>query len=148
MHGGQLALMEYLCACLEPVQSSWPRSLQTLSICPCPRQLSPPVSRGPPWCQCRTTPPPRPSITSALSHCLPATLDPHQFPYHHNRSTEDAISTALHAALTHLDSHNPYVRMLFVDFSSAFNTVIKLISTFCQLGCHHIPQQLGSRLSD
>ena len=31
---------------------------------------------------------------------------------------------ALHTALTHLDQSNTYVRMLFVDFSSAFNTVI------------------------
>ncbi|KAI3360621.1 hypothetical protein L3Q82_002487 [Scortum barcoo] len=37
----------------------------------------------------------------------------------------------LHTALTHLQLPNTYVRMLFVDFSSAFNTVIpdKLILT-------------------
>ena len=29
-----------------------------------------------------------------------------------NRSTEDAISTALHSALTHLDKTNTYVRRL------------------------------------
>lgn len=43
---------------------------------------------------------------------------------------------ALYSALTHLDSRNSYVRMLFIDFSSAFNTVIpsKLISKHSQLG--------------
>ena len=39
-----------------------------------------------------------------------------------NRSTEDAVSLALHTALTHLQHPNTYVRILFVDFSSAFNT--------------------------
>ncbi|KAJ8404745.1 hypothetical protein AAFF_G00336080 [Aldrovandia affinis] len=43
---------------------------------------------------------------------------------------DDAISSALHSALTHLDESNTHVRMLFIDFSSAFNTIIpsKLIS--------------------
>ncbi|KAI4882104.1 hypothetical protein NFI96_000101 [Prochilodus magdalenae] len=75
-------------------------------------------------------------VLSHLKSCLPATLDPHQFAYRGNRSTEDAISTALHTALTHLDCQNSYVRMLFIDFSAAFNTVIpsKLISKLNHLG--------------
>ncbi|KAI4903633.1 hypothetical protein NFI96_009461, partial [Prochilodus magdalenae] len=75
-------------------------------------------------------------VLSHLKSCLPATLDPHQFAYRSNRSTEDAISTALHTALTHLDCQNSYVRMLFIDFSAAFNTVIpsKLISKLDDLG--------------
>ena len=42
---------------------------------------------------------------------------------------------ALHSALTHLDSPNSYFRILFIDFSSAFNTVIpsQLISKLSQL---------------
>ena len=36
----------------------------------------------------------------------------------------DAISTTLHTALTHLDKRNTYVRMLFIDYSSAFNTIV------------------------
>ncbi|KAK2877087.1 hypothetical protein Q8A73_023740 [Channa argus] len=55
---------------------------------------------------------------------LPTSLDPMQFAYRPNRSTDDAISTTLHLALTHLDSKDSYVRMLFIDFSSAFNTII------------------------
>ncbi|KAI4884740.1 hypothetical protein NFI96_025547 [Prochilodus magdalenae] len=76
-------------------------------------------------------------VLSHLKSCLPATLDPHQFAYRSNRSTEDAISTALHTALTHLDCQNSYVRMLFIDFSAAFNTVIpsKLITKLNHLGC-------------
>ncbi|KAK2919151.1 hypothetical protein Q8A73_003522 [Channa argus] len=55
---------------------------------------------------------------------LPTSLDPMQFAYRPNRSTDDAISTTLHLALTHLDNKDSYVRMLFIDFSSAFNTII------------------------
>ncbi|GAA6107798.1 uncharacterized protein LOC121182596, partial [Tachysurus ichikawai] len=51
-------------------------------------------------------------------------LDPLQFAYRPNRSTDYAIATALHLALTHLDNKDTYVRMLFIDFSSAFNTII------------------------
>ncbi|KAI4876406.1 hypothetical protein NFI96_004028 [Prochilodus magdalenae] len=55
---------------------------------------------------------------------LPPSLDPLQFAYRPNRSTDDAISTILHLPLTHLDNRDTYVRMLFIDFSSAFNTII------------------------
>ncbi|KAF0029535.1 hypothetical protein F2P81_018640 [Scophthalmus maximus] len=75
-------------------------------------------------------------VLSQVISCLPDSLDQHRFAYRRNRSTEDAMSTALHLALTHLDSPNTYVRMFFIDFSSAFNTVIpsKLISKLRQLG--------------
>ena len=35
-----------------------------------------------------------------------------------------AIYTALHSALTHLDSQNTQIRILFIYFSSVFNTII------------------------
>ncbi len=44
--------------------------------------------------------------------------------YRLNHSTDDVISTTLHLALTHLEQKVSYVRMLFIDFSSAFNTII------------------------
>ena len=40
-------------------------------------------------------------------------LDPLQFAYRPNRSTDDAI--ALHIALSHLDKRNTYMRILFID---------------------------------
>lgn len=52
------------------------------------------------------------------------TLDRHQVAYRENRPTEDAVSPALHMALTHLEHPNTYVRMPFVDFGSAFNAAI------------------------
>ncbi|KAI4898548.1 hypothetical protein NFI96_023348, partial [Prochilodus magdalenae] len=55
---------------------------------------------------------------------LPPSLDPLQYVYRLNRSTDDAITTTLHLAPTHLDNKNTYVRVVFIDFSSAFNTII------------------------
>ncbi len=52
-----------------------------------------------------------------------------------NRSTDDAISQVLHSSLTHIDSTNGnYVRLLFIDYSSAFNTIV--------------PTKLAIKLSD
>ncbi len=66
---------------------------------------------------------------------IPATLDPLQFAYRPNRSTDDAISQVLHSSLTHIDSKNGnYVRLLFIDYSSAFNTIV--------------PSKLAVKLSD
>ena len=59
-----------------------------------------------------------------IKDTIPAGLDSLQFSYRENRSKEDAVPLALHTALTHLQHPNTYVRMLFVDFSSAFNTVL------------------------
>ncbi|KAK1797973.1 hypothetical protein P4O66_000734 [Electrophorus voltai] len=38
-----------------------------------------------------------------LTSSLPASMDPLQFAYRHNRSTDDAIARLLHTTLTHLD---------------------------------------------
>ena len=51
-------------------------------------------------------------------------VDPHQYAYRKNRSTDDAISSVVHVALSHLEKQHTYVRLLFLDFSSAFNTII------------------------
>jgi hypothetical protein len=63
-------------------------------------------------------------------------LDPLPFTYQPNRSTDDTISIALHTALSHLDKRNTYVRMQFIDYSSAFNTIVpsKLITKLRTLG--------------
>ena len=62
-----------------------------------------------------------------LFHIKPFTaphLDPLQFAYRANRSVDDAVNLGLHYALDHLDTPGSYVRMLFVDFSAAFNTIL------------------------
>ena len=102
-------------------------------------------------------------ILNHIKDSLPPTLDRHQFAYKANRSTADAINTALHCALTHLEQPGTYARLLFVDFSSAFNCIIpgRLVSKLQDLGisnniCRWIyhsltdrPQsvRLGSQLS-
>jgi hypothetical protein len=75
-------------------------------------------------------------LVMAHNIIIPETLDPLQFAYHPNRSTDDAICIALHTALSHLDKRNTYVRMLFIDYSSAFNIIVpsKLIAKLRTLG--------------
>ncbi|KAL0158979.1 hypothetical protein M9458_047055, partial [Cirrhinus mrigala] len=51
-------------------------------------------------------------------------LDPLQFAYRANRSVDDAVNMGLHYFLQHLDKPETYARILFVNFSSAFNTII------------------------
>ncbi len=74
-------------------------------------------------------------LKKQICSSIPATLDPLQFAYRPNRSTDDAISQVLHSSLTHIDSKNGnYVRLLFIDYSSAFNTIV--------------PTKLAVKLSD
>jgi hypothetical protein len=42
-------------------------------------------------------------VMSHINTIISETLDPLQFPYHPNRSTDDANSIALHTALSQLD---------------------------------------------
>ena len=49
--------------------------------------------------------------------------DPFQFAYRANRSVSDALIIYLHNIYGHLDKPKTYVRTLFIDFSSAFNTI-------------------------
>jgi hypothetical protein len=62
-------------------------------------------------------------VMAHINTIIPETLDPLQIAYCPNRSTDDAISMALNTALSLLDKRNTYVRMLFIDYSSAFNTI-------------------------
>ncbi len=75
-------------------------------------------------------------IRDYICSVLPASLDPLQFAYRSNRSTDDAIAFTLHTALSHLENKNAYVRMLFVDYSSAFNTIVSatLVAKLQNLG--------------
>ena len=51
-------------------------------------------------------------------------LDPYQFAYRANRCVEDAVALMLHHILSHLIPRTRMQRVLFIDFSSAFNTII------------------------
>ena len=61
-----------------------------------------------------------------LKHLLPEIeehLDPYQFSYRKNKSTEDATLLYNNLVVEHLENKNAYVRSVFIDFSSAFNTL-------------------------
>ena len=86
----------------------------------------------------------------ALSHLKSITdplLDPMQFAYRANRSVDDAVNMALHFILQHLDSAGTYARILFVDYSSAFNTInpTLLQDKLSQL---HVPDSTCRRITD
>ena len=50
-------------------------------------------------------------------------LDPLQFAYRANRGVQDATATLLNLVSKHLEGGRNHAKLLFVDFSSAFNTI-------------------------
>ncbi len=116
----------------------FPTCFKATTIIPVPKKSSPscfndyrPVALTPILMKCFER-----LVMQHIKSVLPPSLDPFQFAYRSNRLTDDAIATALHPALTHLDKKDTYVRMLFIDFSSAFNTIIiqQLTHKLVQLG--------------
>lgn len=55
---------------------------------------------------------------------LPPTFHPHPLAHRANRSSDEATFTALPAALNHLELPGNCIRMLCVDYSSAFDAII------------------------
>ncbi len=75
-------------------------------------------------------------VKNHICSSVPDTLDPLQFANRPNRSTDDTISHVLHS-FPYIDSKNGnYVRLLVIDYSSAFNTIvpIKLALKLTDLG--------------
>ena len=62
-------------------------------------------------------------ILSQLREEVSMHADPLQFAYKQHRGVDDAVLTLLHGAYTHLEKPKSFIRLVFVDFSSAFNTV-------------------------
>jgi hypothetical protein len=75
------------------------------------------------------------ALTSVLMKCLESFVkkylckqvqhvcDKLQFAYRARRSVDDAVITLLDSVCSHLDKSRTYSRILFIDFSSAFNTI-------------------------
>ncbi len=63
-------------------------------------------------------------ILAYLKNITGPLLDPLQFAYRANRSVDDAVNMGLHYILQHLDKSGTSVRILFLEFISAFNTII------------------------
>ena len=85
-------------------------------------------------------------VMAHINTIIPETLDPLQFAYRPDRSTDEAISISLHTALSHLDKRKTYVRLLFIDYHSAFNTNSALNAK--DLGMKYLPLQLDHGLPD
>ena len=66
-------------------------------------------------------------------------LDLFQFAHKDKRGTDDAVNTLVHLVLKHLEQPKAYTRLLFVDFSSAFDDddcfYIALFSALEQTHC-------------
>ena len=58
-----------------------------------------------------------------LKHFFSPVQDSMQFAYRCKRSVEDAILVFLDNIYRYIDTPRNYCRILFVDFSSAFNTI-------------------------
>ena len=63
-------------------------------------------------------------VLAYLKFVTNSSMDPLQFAYRENRCTDDGVALAMLFVMQHLESPNKYARILFVYYSSAFNTVI------------------------
>uniref|UniRef100_A0A8C1WEF3 Reverse transcriptase domain-containing protein n=1 Tax=Cyprinus carpio TaxID=7962 RepID=A0A8C1WEF3_CYPCA len=74
-----------------------------------------------------------------IKKALPSAFDQNQFAYLENRSAEDAIATVLRILLEHLKHKNIYAKLLFIDFSSTFNTIRPntLLQKLCNVGLNN-----------
>ena len=89
------------------------------------------------------------ALTPILSKCLERLIAPEitkhitdetQFAYKPNRSTDDALITLLDKITGHIDkAAGNYVRAVFIDYSSAFNTINPsiLIQKMVKKGVHN-----------
>ena len=90
-------------------------------------------------------------ILAYIKSVIPNTTDPYQFDYRENHSVGDAVCIALNSVYKHLDKRNTYARMLFIDYSSAFNTIVpsKLYIKLTDLGlCRELCNWIYNFLSD
>ena len=80
-------------------------------------------------------------VLQFLKSIIDSMLDRFQFAYRGNRSVDDAVSLGLFYVLKHLEGPDTYTRILFVDYSSAFNTIIpsKLFEKIQKVG---VPQSV------
>lgn len=70
-------------------------------------------------------------VVEHLSDIVAEKLEPLQFACRAKHGVEDACLTLLDTVCKHLNSPHPNTRILFMDFSSAFNTVDPLILCNC-----------------
>ena len=66
-------------------------------------------------------------VMSRIKSNISPKFDCDQYAYKKNRSIDDALARLTHKTLQHLEKKNSYARILFIDYSSAFNIIIPSI---------------------
>lgn len=102
-----------------------PRVWKTSTIIPVPKKANAsilndfrPVALTSVLCKCMER-----LVCNRLMASVADRMDPLQFAYKAKRGVDDATCLLLNLAYQHLDITGNYVRILFMDFSSAFNTL-------------------------
>ena len=80
-------------------------------------------------------------ILQELKPLLKPHMDVYQFAYKEQRSVDDATISCIHHIAEHLDKPKCYARALFIDFSSAFNTIVPNI-LINKLQTYEIPEDI------
>ena len=80
-------------------------------------------------------------VLQFLKSIIDPLLDQFQFAYRNNRPVDDAVALGLFYVLQHIDSPNAYARIPFVDFRSAFNTIIPS-TLFDKIQSLSVPQSI------
>lgn len=87
-------------------------------------------------------------VKTSLMDSVQERLDLLQFAYRPSRGVEDATGTLLNLVFKHLEGAKSLVRLLFVDFSSAFNCIQPHVLASKLLNCFNIDPGLVSWLMD
>lgn len=64
-------------------------------------------------------------VIKHIKAAIPSSHDLYQFAYRRNRSPENVIAIVLHILLEHLETKNTFAWLIFVDYTSAFNTICR-----------------------
>ena len=119
-------------------QATVPTCLKTSTIVPVPKAFTVsylndyhPVTLTPIVMKCFER-----LVMARIKKSINITIDSHQYAYRPNHTAADAIASVIHASITHLVKKNSYVRLLFLNFTSAFNTIIPqtLVNKLSTLG--------------
>ena len=79
-------------------------------------------------------------VLKCLKTSIDLLLNQHLFAYLGNKSLDDVVAISLHHIPEHLERPGTYTRILFIDVSSAFNTIIpyKLFDKVSLLNVHPV----------
>lgn len=87
-------------------------------------------------------------VKEVLLDTVQANPDPLQFAHRAGRGVDDVGSTLVSAILTHLEGAMTFLRLVFIDFSSAFNRIQPHILAERLNKVHNINPGLICRLTD